>query len=202
MFWWHVLMEEKDGQRERDKLNSQKKFDSPPYFVHVMKCEHGEKAHAHEGHNHQRLLMGLWHLICFPVTVKCHIMSCFQGSWFTEYSPSGPVSHGVGCFTVLTWIYPSWCKPSVDTVVLVGLLEKLPALGQEWLGGSDISSPLVQFLRALFLLTQGRKPLPALGGWKKKGQGADSQMYRLNRNRWKGRRKINFPFPFWISLWI
>lgn len=40
-------MEEKGGQRERDKLNSQKESDSPPCFVHMIKCEHREKGHAH-----------------------------------------------------------------------------------------------------------------------------------------------------------
>lgn len=55
------------GEKE---TNSQKKSDSPRYFVHMMKCEHGEKACAYKGHDRQRLVMRLFiHSIYFLVTV-------------------------------------------------------------------------------------------------------------------------------------
>lgn len=44
-----------------------------------------------------------------------------------KHSPSGHDSHGAGCLTVLTLMWPLWCKPSVGAVMLMGLLEKLPA---------------------------------------------------------------------------
>lgn len=53
-----MYLRKKKVVREK-KTNSQYKSDSPPHFVLMMKCEHGEEAHAHKGHNHRCLVMGL-----------------------------------------------------------------------------------------------------------------------------------------------
>lgn len=160
----------------------------------------GKKKHhknTHKGENHQHLVMELWHSIYFTVTVRYDILSWFWGSLQMDFQVR------VACCAVQHGHHGA--NPFVDTVVLVWLLKKLPAYGQKGVEGSDISSsPLcrIQFLKALFLLPRGWKPLPALGGWKKKGQGADLQLYGMNSNRWRSRRQINCSFPFCISLWI
>lgn len=58
------------------------------------------------------------------VSYHVQLSGQFTGG-FPERSPSGRASQGVGCLTVRTLMWPSWCKAPLGTLVLRGLLQKI-----------------------------------------------------------------------------